>query len=52
MRWVGGSGIGGKGGGVSGGGGWAAGGGLYLSLEDRQQCCVFNKSQKQTQSTR
>ena len=36
---------------MGGGGGWVAGGGLYLALEDRQQCCDFNKSQKQTQPT-
>ena len=35
--------------GVSGGGWWAARGMLYLPQEDRQQCCVFTKLQKQIQ---
>ena len=43
MGWVGGWWGGWEGGGVGGGGGWVAEGGLYLPLEHRQQCCVFNK---------
>ena len=31
--------------------GWVARGGLYLPLGHRQQCGVFSKWQKQTQST-
>ena len=44
-RLVGGSGWG------CGGSGWVAGSGLYLTLGHRQQCCVFSKLQKHTQST-
>ena len=38
-------------GGVSSGGRMVAEGGLYLPLGHRQQCCVFSKRKKQTQST-
>ena len=38
-------------GGVGGGVGWADGSGLKLWLRHRQQCCVFSKWHKQSQST-
>ena len=41
-----------EGGGMGGGGGWQPEVGYSgLPLKYRQQCCVFNKLQKQTQST-
>ena len=49
MKYIGGGWVGGGEEGI--GGGWEAKGRLYHPQEDKLQCCVFSRAQKQLQST-